>query len=204
MALCFPFLSVTMRAAPKALERQTGPDRIEPQMAKHPSTRKLPPMAAGQRYGRLVAIKRVGTRPDRLSLWSFYCDCGTKTVAVAHFVRRGKKSSCGCLLRECRIARNIARATHQMTHTPTYTSWKSMIQRCYDHNYDAFYRYGGRGIVVCERWRTFENFLADMGERPKGKTIDRYPDNDGNYEPRNVRWATPKEQTQNRRKKLRK
>jgi hypothetical protein len=72
-----------------------------------------------------------------------------------------------------------------------------MIHRCTNPNATSYERYGGRGIAVCERWRSFENFLADMGERPEGKSIDRYPDNDGNYEPGNCRWATPKEQRAN-------
>ncbi len=84
--------------------------------------------------------------------------------------------------------------------TPTYRSWQRMKNRCLNPNKDNYALYGGRGIQVCERWRSsFENFLADMGERPEGKTLDRYPNPDGNYEPNNCRWATPKEQTNNTR-----
>jgi hypothetical protein len=84
--------------------------------------------------------------------------------------------------------------------TPTYRSWVAMKSRCYDPNDPRRDNYADRGIVVCERWRTsFTNFLADMGERPAGTTLDRYPDNDGNYEPTNCRWATPKQQAANRR-----
>lgn len=83
---------------------------------------------------------------------------------------------------------------HGMNGTPTHNSWLSMRRRCNSNDP----RYGGRGITICERWSSFVNFLADMGERPTGTSIDR-KDNDGNYEPNNCRWSTPKEQAANRR-----
>lgn len=83
-----------------------------------------------------------------------------------------------------------------MIRSATYSSWHAMRQRCTNPRHRAYPRYGGRGIVVCERWRSFKNFLADMGERPPGRTLDRR-DNDGPYAPWNCRWATAKEQNRN-------
>lgn len=89
--------------------------------------------------------------------------------------------------------------THGMTHSTTFKSWDTMIQRCTNKNAKGYEGWGGSGIIICERWLTsFESFLADMGERPPGTTLDRYPNKRGNYEPENCRWATPKEQQRNK------
>jgi hypothetical protein len=88
--------------------------------------------------------------------------------------------------------------------TRAYHSWDAMIQRCTNPKTKAFKDYGGRGITICERWQhSFKNFLADMGEPPVGQTLDRFPDNDGNYEPTNCRWATRKQQNNNQRPRRR-
>lgn len=81
--------------------------------------------------------------------------------------------------------------------SPTYRSWSMMVTRCTNANVDNYKHYGGRGIQVCDRWRAFSTFLADMGERPNGMTLDRWPNKNGDYEPGNCRWATWKEQARN-------
>ena len=96
---------------------------------------------------------------------------------------------------------NTHAVRHGMRSTSTYSSWANILQRCTNQNSQAYERYGGRGITVCDRWRnSFENFYADMGERPEGTSIDRI-NNDSNYEPGNCRWATSTEQNNNRRER---
>ena len=120
--------------------------------------------------------------------WLCICVCGTLCVIKAGDLRSGNSQSCGC---------RRTKHGHSTPTTPTYRTWLHMLDRCRNPNTRKWKHYGGRGISVCERWRKFENFLADMGRRPLGKTIDRFPNKDGNYEPGNCRWATKREQLDN-------
>lgn len=142
----------------------------------------------GQRFG-LLTVERVEPLRGRRA-WRCRCDCGGSVVVATGALRSGNSKSCGCRKRSVLGESTI---THGGCGTPTYGSWKAMHSRCRSHP-----RYVGR-IKVCARWDSFENFLADMGERPKGTSLDRWPDNHGNYEPGNCRWATPIEQGRNTR-----
>jgi hypothetical protein len=151
------------------------------------------PAPLAERYGRL----RVIGRESHFAIC--ICDCGSNRRVDTSKLRNGETRSCGCLAREISSTRD--HSTHGMTHTATYRSWQKMRDRCSNPKNDHWKLYGGRGIVVCERWRdSFENFLADMGTRPAGCTLDRFPNRDGNYEPGNCRWATSQQQGRNTRR----
>lgn len=142
----------------------------------------------------LTALELVGRNEKRQTLWRFRCDCGAEKVLWGASVAHGYTKSCGCWQKT-----NPARLRHGHTGGRTHQSWASMRQRCLNPENPSYPRYGGAGITVCDRWESFENFLADMGERPAGATLDRFPDGTGNYEPSNCRWATTTEQNRNRR-----
>lgn len=152
---------------------------------------------AGLRYGKLTGIKRV-ENSGRRTQWLWRCDCGNETVASPDHVKSGHTASCGCLWAEaCRKHGHGHDANGKQTRT--YRAWANMKSRVAGDTEDHKRAYTERGIVVCARWsESFENFLADMGECPPGLTLDR-ENNDGIYEPSNCRWATPMQQTVNRR-----
>jgi hypothetical protein len=145
---------------------------------------------SGFRSGKLVAMSVTDKRTSTgCAIWLCKCDCGNSCEIRGEYIKRGHTKSCGCINKP-----------HGMTDTKTWISWKEMIRRCYNKNNDRYSSYGGRGIIVCERWlASFVAFYDDMGERPEGKTLDR-KDNNGNYEPANCKWSTASEQQQNTRK----
>lgn len=152
---------------------------------------------SGKVFGRLTVIKFIGVQ-ERVARWECLCQCGiVKSYRSASLIS-GHTASCGCLGME---RRSGASKTHGKRNTTEYQSWCNMRRRCYDEQNQKYHRYGGRGIIVCERWlgkNGFSNFYKDMGERPtKNHTLERR-NNDGNYEPTNCGWDTKKVQANNR------
>lgn len=153
----------------------------------------------GLRFGRLEVVG-LSHATKQYRYWACLCDCGKSAAATTASLRNGNKKSCGCLKSD---RQREACTKHGLSNTPTWRCWYSMIQRCYHTNHMHYGNYGGRGIVVHERYRNTEtgivNLIADIGERPGPQwSLDRFPDNDGNYEPGNIRWATASQQQRNR------
>jgi len=157
------------------------------------SDSKIPMM--GTVWGRW---KVVAASP-RAGFWVCRCTCGKEREVLGTGLRRGSSRSCGCWTEDRKAKYRKAVMTHGMSRTPTYATWYTMHRRCSEAKFKDFPFYGGRGIKVCERWNSFENFLADMGMRPPGQTLDR-KNNDGNYEPGNCQWATHRIQMNNTRR----
>lgn len=160
----------------------------------------------GTRFGRLVVIRFDHTNGRGRIYWWCRCDCGVEKAVRGGSLTERRTFSCGCYNRELssekgrKYSYNLVPETrqHGMAGSRTYKSWIAAVYRCTVKGSTHWKRYGGRGVKVCDRWLKFENFYADMGERPEGKTLDRFPDGDGDYQPGNCRWATPKEQAANR------
>lgn len=152
----------------------------------------------GRSFGRLSIISESDQRTvDGKVKWNCVCTCGNTLTTSGRYLRDGDTRSCGCLEKETLLNRNTS---HGLSGTSEYNIWKALKQRCYNPNELHYADYGGRGILICDRWlNSFENFIEDMGNKPSPThSIDRI-DNDGNYEPSNCKWSTKAEQGRNKR-----
>lgn len=158
------------------------------------------PIKIGLVFGRWVVLADLGIQ-DRRHYWLCGCQCGSPPRSVLqHSLKTGVSISCGCAKKE---TLSLANSTHGCSRPKSaeYAAWTAMRARCLNPRHKSYPNYGGRGITICKRWLdSFEDFLADVGYRPSiHYSLDRFPNNNGHYEPGNVRWATVKQQVRNRR-----
>lgn len=162
----------------------------------------MPPFInlTGQIYGRLTVLYRAANQ-GREVCWRCLCSCGKRVTVRRANLREGVSRSCGCLFHDVILFVNRRHGYAPRTGaSSTYTSWQAMYQRCSNPRNRMFRFYGARGVKVCKRWRRFENFLADMGEKPEGTSLSRFGDV-GDYKPGNCAWHTWEEQRAEARKK---
>lgn len=160
-------------------------------------------LAIGERFGFLTvdgtADSKIDSRGARLYMVTAICDCGTKITVLEASLRNGNTRSCGCARRTNEKWQSGGNRSHGMSKTSTYAIWVDMHKRCKNPRATSYPNYGARGISVCDRWNSFENFLEDMGERPDGHSIERI-ENNGDYEAKNCIWATRVAQNSNTRR----
>jgi hypothetical protein len=150
---------------------------------------------SGKQFGRLTVIKYSGRAKNNGSTWLCQCNCGKTKIIQAINLKSGNSQSCGCI----KIEQSKARAKpHGLVRSPTYSSWANMLSRCFNPQKSDAPLYKDRGITVCPQWKSFDNFLADMGKKPKGCVIDRI-DTNGNYEPSNCKWVSAQDSARNKR-----
>ena len=160
----------------------------------------------GRCFGRLKVLRRDREpREDRGAYWICACECGNKKSVRGSNLTNGDVRSCGCLRRELVIRRLTKHGGKSRKRTaPEYRAWQQMLGRCYRATNPNFRNYGGRGIKVAPEWQSdFVVFLRDVGPRPSSRhSLDRFPENNGDYRPGNVRWATKKQQNRNQRRNV--